>query len=304
MEIMPASIINKKDALQHYYDQLKTTKNYSCPILKNSEKILIPGQEWLVINSVKQEVLLLRVVKNIDNVLGIDHNYGDKQFIYNEIIEEKTLSKDFIIPGTGRELVLLDLSLKHKTKNIEIKSNLLKELDTNSRIYDFLMDEDQDIEDCIAIKLNGKWGFLFYTKKKEGEYDFKYETVRNINAEGVRLNQFQEGYKDFVYFILSTGKPEANKIGRSDDPDHRFKSLDGSNPAVIKLLLVLPDGRKEKMYHEMFREYRIFGKKEWFWQNDKLNNFIKEEKTKQKLIENIYLKQIKEQKSCNEKYMK
>jgi hypothetical protein len=124
---------------------------------------------------------------------------------------------------------------------------------------------------------------LFYTYKKDGTYSFKFEAVDNTN-----LKQTDEGYKDFVYFIFSHGYPKAIKIGRSDNPSKRLRGLDGSNPATISLLLVLPDGRKEKMYHQMFEKFKMYGKLEWFWDEPEIRKFIKDEELRYQKIKKLY----------------
>ena len=68
--------------------------------------------------------------------------------------------------------------------------------------------------------------------------------------------------KDSLYIIQSSNKGMI-KIGRSTDPDVRLKQLQTGNPSKLKLIHVFEEiGYKEKIYHELLKEFRIKG--EWF----------------------------------------
>jgi len=71
-----------------------------------------------------------------------------------------------------------------------------------------------------------------------------------------------ENKKDSLYIIQSADKGMI-KIGRSIDPDVRLKQLQTGNPSKLKLIHVFEEiGHKEKLYHELLKEFRIKG--EWF----------------------------------------
>lgn len=73
----------------------------------------------------------------------------------------------------------------------------------------------------------------------------------------------------FVYVIGSRYKDDAIlKIGVSNDPEKRLKTLQTSNPFKLRLLLLSKRFNKadafkaEKMLHELMKDYRLNG--EWF----------------------------------------
>jgi len=294
MQKILTHIIVNNDIVQSNYSKLKTDKTFIWPILATAADKLTPDNELLIINIKKREVFLAKVKDICSNIAQIENinlkgNFSNNKFICCDIIELQSLSEEFLIPyiGAGRGSVIFDLNQKEKTRIIAIRNALKLECTPGTKIHEYLRIKEEEIDDCIAYKQGSKWGFLFYTYKPDGTYKFKFEPINNNN-----LNQTDEGYKDFVYFIFSQGYPRAIKIGRSDNPSKRFKGLDGSNPATLSMLLVLPDGRKEKMYHEKFEQFKIYGKLEWFWDDPEIRKFIKAEQIVYEKIKKHYNKQI------------
>ena len=60
------------------------------------------------------------------------------------------------------------------------------------------------------------------------------------------------------------------KIGSSEDPHHRFKTIQAMSPEMLEMRIVSPvDGRElEKSFHERFAHLRHHG--EWFRQKPEL----------------------------------
>ena len=76
-----------------------------------------------------------------------------------------------------------------------------------------------------------------------------------------------------IYFIQNELTKNI-KIGYSNDPEKRIKSLKTSIPENISILKVINGSRiEEKQIHKMFDKYRITG--EWFYENKEILEFIK-----------------------------
>ena len=60
------------------------------------------------------------------------------------------------------------------------------------------------------------------------------------------------------------------KIGSSEDPHHRFKTIQAMSPEMLEMRIVSPvDGRElEKSFHKRFAHLRHHG--EWFRQKQEL----------------------------------
>ena len=60
------------------------------------------------------------------------------------------------------------------------------------------------------------------------------------------------------------------KIGSSEDPHHRFKTIQAMSPEMLEMRIISPvDGRElEKSFHERFVHLRHHG--EWFRQEQEL----------------------------------
>lgn len=296
MKDMLTYVVTNGDEPQSNYEKLKTNNSFIWSVPNSAASKLIPNTEWLIINPKKKEMFLAKILRYLTAEPGSNSNttkvdaieilgdFSGRTFIQSEIIEELKLSENFLIPhlSVGRGSTVFNLGQQGKTRIIAVRNALKKECENNTKIYEYLHEDIEEEDDCIAYKEGNKWGFLFYKIKKD-KNEFKFEPVDNTD-----LRQTDEGYKDFVYFIFSQGHPQSIKIGRSDNPSKRFRSLDGSNPATIRLLLVLPDGRKEKMYHQMFENYKIYGKLEWFWDDPEIRKFIKEEEMKYQKIKKLY----------------
>lgn len=267
---MPIYLIAAK--AQFEYEALKTDKLFTWSFPSTNK--LTTGTLWLIINQSKREMFLAQVESIKDSI------------VKSVILEELKLSKDFLLPPQ-LGVSIINLAQQNKTKIIETRNILKRELVKvkSSKLKKWLEQvEEEEVEDCIAYRRNNTWGFLFYKKAKTGAYTFNFVPVDNSS-----LNPTDEGYKDFVYFIASHGYPKAIKIGRSDNPTKRLRGLHGANPADISLLVVLPDGRTEKLFHHMFAKYKMHGKLEWFWDNDVLRKFIKEKEDNHKMIVKNYL---------------
>lgn len=299
MKDMPTFVVTNGDQMQSNYEKLKTDQEFIWSVPNSAANKLTPGVEWLVINLKKKEIFLALVTSYVTSNVGgstnktsigaieIEGDYINRTFVRSSITEQLTLSDKFLIPhlGAGKGSVLFNLGQQGKTRVIAVRNAIKEEVKEDSKIFKYLEEEAEDLDDCIAYKRGNQWGFLFYTLRKDGPPTFRFEAVNNKS-----LNQTDEGYKDFVYFIFSHGYPKAIKVGRSDNPSKRLKGLDGANPASISLLLVLPDGRKEKMYHQKFNNYLIYGKFEWFWDDPEIRKFIKDETLRLEKIKMMYSK--------------
>ena len=79
----------------------------------------------------------------------------------------------------------------------------------------------------------------------------------------------------FIYFMSSPGN-NLVKIGISNNPYTRLKSVNNSVPFDVNLLAFFPDnGFFEKSLHEHFKEYKYTKVgNEWFLKNNDLNKLI------------------------------
>ena len=70
------------------------------------------------------------------------------------------------------------------------------------------------------------------------------------------------------------------KIGSSEDPHHRFKTIQAMSPEMLEMRIVSPvDGRElEKSFHKRFAHLRHHG--EWFRQKQELTVALYEEEFK------------------------
>ena len=224
--------------------------------LKNIKIDLLDN--FLVINKTKKLIKLIEVIDINTAVVG-------------KVIESIE-NVNLLIPTSNKINYSIINLIDKKSRSITIRNEVMDKISIASKTYEFL--QIDDVVDYIAYKQGNIWGHLFYTVR-DNKYSFEFVPVNNFG-----LTQKDEGYKDFTYFILSKGYPTAIKIGRSGN----IKS--NSNPSQLELLLILPDGRNEKLYHEKFKEFRLYGKQEWFWKDKILDNFIESEKTKKQHIIN------------------
>jgi hypothetical protein len=78
---------------------------------------------------------------------------------------------------------------------------------------------------------------------------------------------------DCVYFIDAG---DLIKIGRSADPIRRMGTLQAGTGKLLSLLLTIPNGNREREFHERFSRLRARG--EWFRKGPELLEFIEAEK--------------------------
>lgn len=98
------------------------------------------------------------------------------------------------------------------------------------------------------------WGFHF-DLTATGEIELSRAEVRRQMGRGVRLTR--------VYLIRAESRPRRLKIGLSDDPARRLRSLQVGSPVPLTLLAhVLGSREKERYLHRRFAHLRSHG--EWF----------------------------------------
>ena len=69
-------------------------------------------------------------------------------------------------------------------------------------------------------------------------------------------------------YIIQADRTGSVKIGRSNDPEQRLKSLQTGNPHLLKLILVLKDkGYLETSLHRRLTRGKTNGGEEWFEYN-------------------------------------
>ncbi len=211
------------------------------------------------------------IIKNIqsipDEYIILDLTKKLLIFIKEDQQIEKLKFKNLPPTFSQKNKQFIDISLKFKTKVAALRSFILEEVPKESKISGALRSEF-DLEDCVYLKEDGKVFFLFY-EEKNGVYKFQKIKVDNSN-----LTPAEDGYKDFIYFIFSDGDPKAYKIGRTENPEKRFRQINGMNPSEISLLAIIPDGRLEKMYHNKYKNLKIPNKKEWFYYSKDIESFI------------------------------
>jgi len=88
-----------------------------------------------------------------------------------------------------------------------------------------------------------------------------------------------------IYFIQAADKTGLIKIGWAVDVNKRLKDIQRMCP--IRLIVLdthKGDARTEYIIHRIFQEYRLHG--EWFEPEQKLLNFIQDEESRNKIINN------------------
>ena len=205
-------------------------------------------------------------------------DHTDKKFIKFKVLSKYKLKRKMQFPEFDKTYYL------NKPIHEKLHAELILMTADHLEIYSYVSNDDLIDEGCVAYKLKNKWGFLFYERLENGEYIFRFEPVNNWK-DGKRLVQTEEGYKDFTYFIKSQALPKAYKIGRADNPDHRFKTIQAHNARDVVRDLLLADGRLETYYHNKFDHLRISDSREWFEMGDDLLEFITKES---KVVNHIY----------------
>lgn len=127
----------------------------------------------------------------------------------------------------------------------------------------------------------------YWKKKNEEEKMQKYRNeLKKYNndpknspqLEKQAFNKKAQSGKGYVYFIqgLSGG---AIKIGFSNDPQSRLKTLQTGYPDILRVLCLVPGNEKtEIFYHKKFELYKLSG--EWFKPVKQIFDEIESLKTK------------------------
>lgn len=211
-------------------------------------------------------------------VFGI---FNDKTFIRYKIITSLKLRNKIKFPEADKTYYL------NKPIHEKLHAELVLSTADNIEINMYVSPDDNTDEGYLAYKLKGKWGFLYYERTDNGDYTFDFKPINNF-IDGNRLVQTNEGYKDFTYFIKSQSLPKAYKIGRAENPDHRFKAIQAHNARELTLDLLLADGRLEIYFHNKFDHLRISNSREWFEIGDDLVEFITKESKRIKYLYNLF----------------
>lgn len=209
-------------------------------------------------------------------IFGDYSNYKFSQF---KLYSKYKLNKRLRFPEYDKIYYL------NKPIHEKLHSELIYMTSDYLEINEYVSEETEQDEGCVAYKLKNKWGFLYYKQTKSGEYEFTFDAVNNWKDDRTRLVQANEGYKDFTYFVKSQALPKAYKIGRADNPDKRFKTIQAHNARDVSIELLLADGRLETYFHQKFDHLRISDSREWFeLGNDLIDYVTKESKRVQRII--------------------
>ncbi|HEY9368353.1 GIY-YIG nuclease family protein [Streptomyces sp.] len=103
-----------------------------------------------------------------------------------------------------------------------------------------------------------------------------FAEIRQLQALLPPQPKRQETDERSVYFIQADNG--LIKIGVSDSPKNRLRTLQTMSPVALRLVLVLPGrgARGESELHARFAEHRSHG--EWFHPAPELISFIQEQK--------------------------
>lgn len=263
---------------------------YLLPDYDYNEQLLIyvPGVSYLYLcKLIKEEPAIL--TKNGATKVNRHLVYTDisnVKFGKFEVLEYLKLKKKITFPQQDKTYFV------NKPIHSRLHTDLIQFTDSNIVINKYLSNDDILDEGVIAYKDNNDWGFLYYEKSITGDYNFNFQIVNNV-VGGKRLIQTDEGYKDFTYFIKTNALPKAIKIGRAENPDSRFATIQAYNARDIVTELITADGRLETYFHAKYDYLRISDSKEWFEIDDDLLNFIKNENKKINYIKAIYEKYLK-----------
>ena len=78
------------------------------------------------------------------------------------------------------------------------------------------------------------------------------------------MKRFKKGEATSLY-IIQANTSGAFKVGRSNNPEQRLKSLQTGNPYPLRLLLVVPGkGHLEASIHRRLERGKTHGGEEWF----------------------------------------
>lgn len=86
---------------------------------------------------------------------------------------------------------------------------------------------------------------------------------RRLSRAQPKIRSLKQRYSSYVYFVKADGPESPVKIGLSNDPDTRVKTLQAASPERLYVIATMPgDAWVEKRLHERFAEGRLGG--EWF----------------------------------------
>ncbi len=167
----------------------------------------------------------------------------DKEFDIKKAIEESPDFEDLPLEEQWGVISFM-LSVVTDPEALEIIDFLLEQL---NKAYSIL----KEIADLKAIP-SFEEGFMEVLEKTK---DIK------IDPKDVYIIESEEGLI---------------KIGLSRNPQKRLKSLQRQTRYKLKILLVIPNGgrEKEKEIQERYKKYNVFG--EWFEKSPEIMNFIQD----------------------------
>lgn len=69
-----------------------------------------------------------------------------------------------------------------------------------------------------------------------------------------------------VYFLQELEAPYRIKIGYSENPSARIAALAATLPQKVQILKIMEGDRLDESWlHDRWREYRVEGKREWYY---------------------------------------
>lgn len=161
----------------------------------------------------------------------------------------------------------------HKSQSKKYKNNSKLSQVTRKRLL-------QKLKERGVYKINDKHIHLFKTKELVSKYFEVYNLTDEQKADfaksyGVKENYFDSRFKDHLVYVYLIGNLEYGfvKIGYSNDPNKRLKSLQTGCPFDISILDVFEGGPDvEKSLHKRYRRYSTRG--EWFKVEGELKDYI------------------------------
>jgi len=74
-----------------------------------------------------------------------------------------------------------------------------------------------------------------------------------------------------IYFIQEIDPPYRIKIGFSKNPTRRIAVLSAMLPQTVQILKIIEGEQLDEQWlHERWKEYRVYGKREWYYPNPEL----------------------------------
>jgi len=78
-----------------------------------------------------------------------------------------------------------------------------------------------------------------------------------------------------IYFIQEKEEPYRIKIGYSKDATKRIAVLSATLPQQVEIIKIIPgDIEDEKWFHDLLKQFRVSGKREWYHPDPDLLDFI------------------------------